>query len=169
MNIVLIGMRACGKTTVGRVLAQRLAWPFVDTDDLIVAASGLTIRAIFEAEEEIGFRARERVALRNALRGDRQVVAVGGGAVLDDANRALMRAAGRVAWLRASVRTLIDRVRQDPKSNDGRPPLSDAPLDVEVRRMVAAREALYRATADLVCDVDGRTPESIAAEITGAF
>lgn len=109
------------------------------------------------------------MALREALGGDRRVVAVGGGAVLDDANRALMRAAGRVAWLRASVRTLIERIRHDPHSHVGRPPLSDAPPDVEVRRMVAAREALYRATADMAFDVDGRTPESIAAEIAASF
>ncbi|MEE8169110.1 MAG: shikimate kinase, partial [Phycisphaerae bacterium] len=81
MNIVLIGHRACGKTTVGRALAQRLGRPFVDTDELVTAAAGRTVRDIFEQEGEAGFRSRERAAVVQATSADASVIAVGGGAV----------------------------------------------------------------------------------------
>ena len=85
-NIVLIGYRGSGKTSVGRLLADRLGWAFVDTDDLIESQAGTSIADIFATEGEAGFRAREREAIAKATQDARRVIAVGGGAVTDRRN-----------------------------------------------------------------------------------
>src|SRR5262245_55604193 len=105
-NIFLVGMMGAGKTTVGKVLAQRLRMEFVDTDKVLVERTGVPVATIFEIEGEEGFRRRESAVLAEAARGIDCVIATGGGAVLAPENRAVMRAAGTVVYLRARLENL---------------------------------------------------------------
>src|SRR5690606_37550659 len=113
-NIVLIGLMGVGKSTVGRLVAQRLHRPFVDTDVEIARAAGRSIAELFAEEGERGFRAREAERIRHvaALRG--QVIAVGGGAVLDPSNVTHLRATGDLVLLDADPAELARRVASLP-------------------------------------------------------
>lgn len=154
-NIILLGARGCGKTSVGRELACRLGRPFVDTDEQIEARTGRVIRDIFAEDGEPAFRRLETEAIAAATRGQRQVISVGGGAVLSDRNRAMLRAAGVCIWLTAPAEELCRRIQADPGSAARRPPLTArAGLD-EVRHLLAERERLYAATAHHVVSTVG--------------
>ena len=112
-NIFLVGMMGAGKTTLGRALAQRLRREFADTDRVLVERTGVPVATIFDIEGEEGFRRRESTLLAQlAERGD-LVVATGGGVVLSEANRALMRERGTVVYLRARLESLWERTRHD--------------------------------------------------------
>jgi len=167
--IILVGYRCTGKTTVGRLLAERLGWAFADCDDLVEAAAGKSIAEIFAAEGEAGFRDREAAALRELCARERCVIATGGGAVLRPANRELLRAAGFVAWLTASPETVRARLQADPTTAARRPSLTAAGGPDEIRSLVAAREALYREVADFAADADAPSPEAVAAAIFTAW
>jgi shikimate kinase len=167
--LFLIGARGTGKSTVGRVLAGRLGWSFVDADERIEAAAGMSIAAIFTAEGEAGFRERESAALEYFTQLTRTVVATGGGVVLRPTNRELLRNSGFVAWLIASPEAAWERLQADPATAARRPNLTAAGGLDEVRALIAAREPLYRAIADFVADTDGRSPEAIADAIFTAW
>src|SRR5688572_33496107 len=108
-NIFLVGMMGSGKTTLGRALAHRLRKPFADTDRILVERTGVPVATIFEIEGEAGFRRRESGVLAELAKGEDQVVATGGGAVLCADNRAVMRAGGTVVYLRARLEHLWER------------------------------------------------------------
>src|SRR5581483_3263648 len=108
--IALVGLSGTGKSSVGRRLAERLGWPLIDTDVLIERNAGRTIPQIFAQDGEAGFRDLEAAALREALSQPPAVVATGGGIVLREQNRALLRAQARVVWLDASTGTLTARL-----------------------------------------------------------
>src|SRR4051794_5145590 len=112
MNIALIGYRGSGKSSIGKCLAARLSLAFVDTDTLIVQRAGQTIREIFEAEGEAGFRTRELAAIREVAARDQQVIALGGGAVLKPENITAVKQGGaaRVVWLQAAPEVLFQRI-----------------------------------------------------------
>lgn len=156
-------MMASGKTTVGRIVAGRLGWGYVDSDEQVLARTGRTVREIFEQDGEAAFRREERLALEAAVADDQpRVIAVAGGAVLDLANRTLLRQAGTVAWLRADPETLAARVEASGQGH--RPLLGDDPR-TNLRRLDAERRAIYDELADLVVDVEGRTPEELAEHL----
>jgi shikimate kinase len=156
--IFLIGFMASGKTTVGRLLAERLAWAFVDLDRLIEEGAGKTVAEIFSVEGEAGFRKRETAAVRAAAQRRKTVVATGGGAPCREENLEAMLAAGRVYWLEVSVQQAVERAGQA----SGRP-LLDAAADplAEARRLLAVRERFY-ARAHLKVDTDGRSAGEVA-------
>lgn len=165
-NWYLIGYRGCGKSTVGRGLAQRLALSAVDTDDLIESASGLSIRDIFAAEGESGFRDREAAVIAEvAARMVPMVVSLGGGAVLRPANRDLLATTGQCIWLQASAEQLYRRICGDVASSDRRPQLSDRGGFEEVAELLAAREPLYRELAGKIVQTGDKTPDEVVAEI----
>ncbi len=161
-NIVLIGPMGSGKSHVGRLLAERLGLTFVDVDARIEAAAGMPIPAIFATEGEPGFRERERVTLAGVLALDEQVVATGGGAVLSEANRAAMHAAGRVVYLHVEAAEQLRRLAGDT----GRPLLDVADRAQRLAHLQAQREPLYREVADFIFETSQQQPGEIAAALT---
>jgi 3-dehydroquinate synthase len=137
-TIALVGPMGSGKTEVGRVLAERLGWTFVDTDAEIVAREGRPISDIFRTDGEHGFREMERAVVRSAARGRSRVIATGGGAVLSEATRRALRDAGPVFWLTAPIDVLLRRVGDDT----GRPLLGHDPRG-SLERLVRERDELY--------------------------
>lgn len=144
MNVYLVGMPGSGKSSVGRALARRVGWPFVDLDADVEAAAGKPVSEIFERDGEPRFRALEREALERVAAEGPAVVACGGGVVLDPANRRLLQDSGTVVLLSVPVERLRARIRP------GSRPLVGEPEDVE--RLLAERDPLYREVADRVID-----------------
>jgi shikimate kinase len=151
-NLVLIGGRACGKTSVGQALAQALQRPFVDLDEVLVAEAGRSIAEIVAAEGWPGFRRREKELVARLGGRPGQVLAPGGGVVLDPENGALLREHGLVIWLYADPAILRQRLLQDQGSQDFRPSLTGADPGAEMERVLAEREPLYRAAAHISLD-----------------
>lgn len=146
-QVHLLGFMGCGKSTVGRLLARRLVWSFLDLDALVERHAGRPIAMIFADQGESGFRAVESFVLRQAVQKPGAVVALGGGTVLDPTNRALCQRNAVTVWLRCTAGTL--RRRLGPASAER--PLWH-PDDLETR--MSLREAAYR-LADFVVDADG--------------
>ena len=165
MNLILIGYRGSGKTTVARRLGALLGWPWIDSDVEIERTSGDTIARIFAEQGEAAFRDLETAALERLCRCDRIVLAVGGGAVLRDGNRALLRHAGKVVWLAAPVDTLHRRIGGDATTAGRRPNLTNVGGRNEVAELLAARSPIYRAMADLTVDTENKAPDQVATEI----
>jgi shikimate kinase len=166
--VALVGYRGTGKTTVGRLLAARLGWDFLDADEVLEAEAGASIPALFAAEGEPAFRDREADVLRRLTARDRLVLATGGGAVLRPENRDALRRFGTVVWLRSDPATLRRRLGANGAAAT-RPALTAAGTLGEVEAVLAAREPLYREVADLVLDTDGRRPGGLAAAIEDAL
>jgi shikimate kinase len=158
-RVVLIGMRASGKTTLGRELAARLSRPFVDVDDLVAELAGRPADDVLAREGEPAFRALEERALGLAAERPGAVVATGGGSVLHGEAFARLARGAFVAWLEASPDVLLARAGQRP-----RPPLTDLDPRAEIVALLARREPLYRAAANVVIQVgQPGAPEPILA------
>jgi shikimate kinase len=165
MPITLIGYRGCGKTTLADPLADALGWTAIDADVELERRAGRTIRQIFETDGEPHFRALERDLIAELLTRDRLVLAAGGGAVLDPTTRQRMRAAGPVVWLHASAEVLAARIAADATTAARRPNLTADGGRLEVERLLAVREPLYRETATCAVSTEGRTSGQILAEV----
>lgn len=166
MHLYLVGYRGPGKSTIGRLLAARLGRPLVDTDDAIESTAGMSIREIFAAEGETGFRDREQRAIAEvANEPSSLVVALGGGAILRETNQALIQQSGRVVWLQGSPSALYARIQADESSTARRPRLSQLSGYDEIVEVLAKREPIYRKLAELTIYTDRRTPDDIVAEI----
>jgi shikimate kinase len=151
-NIVLVGFMATGKTTLGRLVARKAGFAFVDMDKKIEEAAGMAIPKIFELEGEEGFRARETAVLRELAGSDRHVIATGGGVVTRPENHPLLRDLGFVVWLHTRKKIIFDRVMRNPH----RPLLRTADPYATIKSLVEARKPLYKAVADLkvkTCDL----------------
>jgi shikimate kinase len=162
--IALVGLRCSGKTSAGRILADRLGRAFVDLDDEIAARAGLGSAG--EVIERLGlerFRELERQALARSLeRGEPIVLATGGGAVEDRVNRRRLRTRTRCAWLRADPATLRARMAADPTPRPGL--LGPDPL-AEIEQLAAARESLYAEVAHLTLDTSAADPRAVATRL----
>jgi shikimate kinase len=159
-HLVLVGLMGAGKTTVGAACATRLARPFVDTDDIVEANTGMSVSEVFEHQGEAGFRELERRAVADACATPTPaVIACGGGAVLDGDNRRRLHRAGFVVWLQAPPATLIRRVKDGSER-----PLLQGRGTATLERLAVVRAAAYEAAADAVVDTDSRTvPEVVDA------
>ncbi|MCE9545663.1 MAG: shikimate kinase [Planctomycetia bacterium] len=167
MNLVLIGYRGTGKTSVARHLAERLGWTSLDTDVEIERVAGRSIAELFADEGQEAFRDCETAAVTAAAGGDRQVIAVGGGAVLRPQNRHILSAAGKLVWLTASPETIHRRLTADPATPGQRPDLTSSGGLTEIRTVLADRESVYRQCADLEVDTEGKDLAAVAEEILG--
>lgn len=168
MNVYLIGYRGSGKTTVGRLLGERLQLPVVDTDAIIEAAAEQTIAEIFAAEQEAGFRDRETDAIKQVAGGAPVVASLGGGAILRPENRALIQQSGQAVWLDASAEVLWDRINNDAATAASRPALTSFAGLAEVKAVLAERRPLYEEVANLVVDASG-APADIAEFIASSI
>jgi shikimate kinase len=157
---VLIGFSFTGKSTVARLLARRMRWRVVDTDRLIRDRTGLTPQEIFAARGEAEFRAIEREVVQEVCRGQRQVIATGGGAPMDLSSRAAMFAGNIVVLLNASPEAIFDRLTRSA-SAEQRPMLeSSDPLE-RIRALKDERDPVYR-QAHLVVETERLAPNESA-------
>ena len=152
--MILLGYRGSGKTTIGRRLAERMQMPFVDTDDLVIAMAGRSIREIFEQKGETYFRELESLAVQDVC-GREAIIALGGGAVLREENRKrLITSPHRRIFLRCEAQSLHDRIHADPRTAENRPSLTHLGGGIEeIRSLLAAREPFYRAVMTEELDV----------------
>jgi shikimate kinase len=165
-HLVLVGLMGAGKTSVGHRCAELLGRPFVDTDELVVAAAGVPFDELWATEGEAGFRARERVAVADAAASPAPlVIAGGGGVVLDPDNRRLLRGSGLVVWLEASPAVLASRLADD----DSRPLLAGGDRVTTLTRLGDTRAPAYEAAADVTVDTEGRAVDEVAAAVIEEF
>lgn len=169
MNLFLIGYRGSGKTSVAACLASQLGWPWHDADVEIERRAGKTIKQIFADDGEPAFRNWETAVIADLAAGERTIVALGGGAVLREANRQAIAGRGKVIWLTASPKTLQARIHADPTTAARRPNLTGQGGLAEIRQLLAARTPLYAACADLTIDSEKKSPAAIARKIIASL
>jgi shikimate kinase len=160
-NIFLIGPMGSGKTAVGKHLARLFHYTFHDSDADIEARTGVDIPFIFEKEGEAGFRLRERESIDRLTRLESIVLATGGGAVIDPANRSALSERGVVVYLATSVNQQIERTRHARH----RPLLHDTDPEIKLKELMTGRAVLYAEIADLTVSTDGRRVQLVAEEI----
>ena len=154
MNLFLIGYRCSGKTTIGKSIAMTIDWPFVDSDLLVIKESGKSIKDIIDTEGWDAFRHMERSALKQICTDDCQVVATGGGVVLDEANIQAMKTSGMVVWLDATAETIQKRMLQDRNTGNFRPALTDKGRIEEIEGMLLKRNPYYDSASDFYIGTD---------------
>jgi shikimate kinase len=162
-RLILVGMMGAGKTTVGRLLSERLGWRYLDSDAQVAAETGYTVPALFAERGEAAFRAEESRVLAAALSGTEPVVvSAAGGVVLSGTNRDLLVRSGTVVWLRADPRVLARRVGR----GDGRPLLDDDPATA-LAALDEVRRPLYASVAAVTVDVDELSPRQVVDRVLG--
>lgn len=161
MNLILCGMMGCGKTTIGRNLAEKTNKKRYDTDEIIVEKYG-NIADIFTQKGETYFRQIETEIVRDLVKKDGLIISVGGGLVLKDENVALLKNGGKIVYLRAEKQTLFNRLQKDTQ----RPLLQSAEgLSTRLDELLKTRSPIYERVADCIIVVDGKTPDEITTEI----
>jgi shikimate kinase len=165
MNVILMGFRCTGKSTVGRLLAEGQEVPFTDTDELIERQTGRLISRIVAEQGWPAFRAAERAVIREFAGADRGVIALGGGAVCDTENVEILKTNGVFVWLFARPEAIAGRMTKDAADGTERPSLTGAPSADEIRAVMAEREPLYRRLADIVVDTTEITVDRVVEEI----
>lgn len=163
-TVVLVGMMGAGKTSVGRRLATALAVPFRDADAEIEAAAGRSVNEIFERFGEAAFREGERKVLCRLLNEPPHVLAAGGGAFMDPATRAHIKAKAVSVWLKADIDLLFDRVTR----KDSRPLLRNTDPRAALERLLKEREPVY-AEADITVLSDGGPQDCVVKQIVAAL
>jgi shikimate kinase len=160
-SLFLTGPMGAGKSTIGRQLSKRLNKEFHDSDHEIEARTGVDIPLIFELEGEAGFRKREQAIIEELTRMPDIILATGGGAILDPANRRNLSARGRVIYLHASVNQQLKRTRRDRN----RPLLQTADPRARLEELMAIRDPLYREIADVIIETDGKRVRDVVRQI----
>ncbi len=161
-RIFLIGPMGSGKSTVGKSLARKLQFEFYDSDREIEARCGVDIPTIFEFEGETGFRKRERKVITELAKLDNVIIATGGGAILNRANRKTLRDSGHVILLSVDLEEQLRRV----SLNRNRPLLQVGDVEEKLRSLMEERRSLYESTAHHVVSTDSSRMQNVVAKIT---
>lgn len=165
MNLFLIGYRCTGKTSVGKALSDALGLFFVDADHLLVKEEGKPIAELTAQRGWAYFRSREKEILQSICKQDGQVVATGGGVVLDPDNVAIMKKSGRLIWLQASPQTIRERMQGDQMTMAQRPALTSQGALNEIESILKERIPFYKTAMDFLIDTDGKKIEDIGMSI----
>lgn len=167
MNIILIGFKNAGKTTIGKQLAEQLQCAFVDTDDLLkdiynhVNNCTLSISEIYKREKYEGFRAWEKNVVENLTEVDQAIIATGGGSILLEENVQIFKNIGKLVYLRANEKTLLVRQEQNPLPAFLRKEYAVS----DFMKIYIERAPLYNKAADYVIDIDNKSDVDIILEI----
>lgn len=169
MNIVLIGYRCSGKSSVGKIIANQTGMAFYDTDELIEKSAGRSIVEIVEKDGWERFRGIEKEVIRDVSDLNNAVISTGGGVVLADDNIMNLKQNGFLIWLEGDVDILMKRMGKDPGTGSTRPSLTGIDPVVETRKVLEIRNPLYRKAADLVIVTDMLSLEGVAERVMAAF
>ena len=165
MNVVLIGYRGTGKTTVGRVLAEKLGRPFYDADTYLEVKCGRTISDMVAMEGWAFFRQREKEVIEELASLDNCVIATGGGAVMNDENVTALRRHGQFILLTADIPTMVSRIRADNASHEQRPDLLGVDIIEETKTVLKERMPVYKNVANFIVDTTESTVEEVVATV----
>lgn len=169
MNIVLIGYRCSGKTTVGKLLARDLKREFLDTDRLIERKTGLPIHSYVSQKGWSDFRAVEREVVSDVASRDDLVIATGGGVVIDRENVRNLKKNGWVVWLDTEVPVIRERMKKTQKSDEFRPALSGTDPLKEIEMILHERAPFYEDAGDHTVDTNGQNPVEVGQAIMRAL
>lgn len=164
-HVVLIGMRGCGKSSVGRSLAEVLRRIHIDTDQLVIERAGQSIREIFEVRGEGAFRALESEAIAKAVSHVPAVISVGGGAVVSDQNARMLKGSGIIVWLTAPVEVLWERIQRDRANVQTRPVLTDRSGIDEVSFLLDQRRAIYERWTDVTIVTNEKSIDQVVRDV----
>ena len=160
-NIFLVGPMGAGKSTIGKMLADRTNREFIDADAVMVEKTGVEIELIFEIEGEEGFRKRESRLIEELTAQDDIVLATGGGAILNPENRDWLKQRGTVIYLQATAEQLYERTVKDRK----RPLLQTNDRLGKIKEILAVREPIYRQIADIEISTEGKSVKQIVDKL----
>ena len=169
MNIVLIGYRCSGKTTVGKLLARELKREFLDTDRIIEGKTGLPIHLYVSQKGWGDFRAVEKEVVSYVASKDNLVIATGGGVVIDRENVRNLKKNGWVVWLDTGIPVIRERMKKAQKSGESRPTLSGVDPLEEIDGILHERMPVYELTSDYRVDTDRQNPEEVGQAIMRAL
>ena len=165
MKIALIGYRATGKSTVGRILADRLKINFWDTDAMVEKDLAMPIKEIVALHGWDFFRAKEKDTIKFLTKKKACVIATGGGVVLDRENVDLLKQTGVIIWLNAPLQDIIDRLKKDARNGAIRPQFTSGNIIQETIDIMRQRLPLYESAADYTVDTVGKSATQVAEEI----
>jgi shikimate kinase len=165
MNIFLIGYRCTGKSTVGKRVAEKLNWKFMDADAELVSDQGLSIAQLVSQSGWQTFRRIEKSVLARLCQSECQVIATGGGVVLDEENVRCMKHNGPVIWLRATPETVYTRMIHDQNTLASRPALTNGKLLDEIKETLSDRQPLYELAMSGFVDTDNKSADAVCTEI----
>jgi shikimate kinase len=150
---------------VGKDIAKRIGWRFIDADELLMKNAGETVTEIVSRGGWELFRKLEKETLKNICRSRQQVVATGGGVVTDDENIDLMKRSGTVVWLQANTETILERMNRDTRTGDLRPSLTNQELMIEIEETLNERLPLYTNAMDVDVDTQDKTRSEVSDEV----
>ncbi|KQC07926.1 MAG: hypothetical protein APR62_05635 [Smithella sp. SDB] len=165
MNVVLIGYRATGKSTVGRILSDKLKIPFCDTDSLVESKMEMPIKEIVAFYGWDFFRLKEKETIKNLTQNKSRIIATGGGVVLDQENVKLLEQTGVIIWLNAPVKDIVDRLNKDAQNEAVRPQFTSGNISEETVAIMNQRHRLYDNAADYKVNTLGKKAVQVAEEI----
>ena len=160
-NIFLVGLMGSGKTTIGKIIAKKLNYKFIDSDALIEEKTGVKVPLIFEYEGEAGFRKRETKILSEIIKMNSIVLATGGGIILSKTNRQMLSKSSIVIYLNATIKELVKRLANDK----GRPLIQNVDKETKLRELIDRRGTLYESIADHIIQTKDKRASEIASEI----
>jgi len=160
-NIFLVGPMGSGKTTIGKLLASELGYTFIDSDREIEKRAGADISWIFDVEGEEGFRKRESNMIADLALGNRTVIATGGGAVLNENTRKIMKTHGFTVYINAPLKILLERTSQDKS----RPLLQVKDPEANFKKILEERQSLYQEVANIELSSYELSSKQIVAEV----